>query len=170
MKTIFLLRHVSAIQFNKDVEDHQKEINEKGKLHANLISKWIEDNNFSIDIVFSSTAKRAKQTTNIIFEKMKTVVHFKKELYLCTYIEIIEELKAIEKDLVNVLVVGHEPSMSETLKFLVGDKTRPDLNNKINEPYPTGGLAIINLNIEKWSDIVEKKGILDAFLAPEELI
>ena len=49
---------------------------------------------------------------------------------------------------------------------MVGD-TRPDINHKIFEEYPTGGISIINLNISEWRYITEKEGMLDAFLTPQ---
>ena len=168
MKIIFLLRHASANQFQENLEDHEKILNNEGKKQSELIAKWLKENNFSIDCVRSSTAKRAMETSKIVFDYLKIPIASEKALYLCSSTEIIDLLKNLDDQMNSIAVVGHEPSISETLKLLVGD-ARPDLEAKIKDAYPTGGLSIINLNIEKWIELKEKEGTLDAFLEPEDL-
>ena len=168
MKIIFLLRHASANQLQENLEDHEKVLNNEGKKQSELIAKWLKENNFSIDCIRSSTAKRAMETSKIVFDYLKIPIACEKALYLCSSTEIIDLLKNLDDQMNSIAVVGHEPSISETLKLLVGD-VRPDLETKIKEAYPTGGLSIINLNIEKWVELKEKEGTLDAFLEPEDL-
>ena len=169
MKVVFLIRHASANHFQENTDDHEKSINKQGELQSENIFKWIKKNDIKIDKIFSSTAKRAVETSNIIFSDRNIPLEFKKDLYLCSRIEVINLIKNLENNLENVVIIGHEPSMSETLKFLVGD-TRPDLKNVVSQPaYPTGGVAIINLKIENWSNLSKQEGTLDAFLIPEEL-
>ena len=64
--------------------------------------------------------------------------------------------------------MGHEPSISESLKFLIS-YCRPDLEYVPKSLYPTGGLSVINFNITNWNKIDEKTGILDAFITPQYL-
>ena len=166
MKTVFLIRHAAANHFEEGVEDHEKRINEEGRLQSQHIFNWLKKNNFSFDKIFSSTAKRALETTKIIFDFSEAPIDFKKSLYLCNSKDIISLLKGLDNKISNVAIVGHEPSISETLKFLVGD-SRPDIKHEIFEEYPTGGISIINLNISEWRYIIEKEGMLDAYLTPQ---
>ena len=71
MKTIFLLRHASANRFQGNVEDHEKILDIEGKKQSELIAKWLKENNFSIDCIRSSTAKRAMETSKIVFDYLK---------------------------------------------------------------------------------------------------
>ena len=73
-----------------------------------------------------------------------------------------------EKEIYDIALVGHEPSISECLKVLVGSY-RPDLKTIINIPYPAGGIAIIFFNIKNWQELDEKTGVLDAFISPNYL-
>jgi phosphohistidine phosphatase len=168
LKTLFLLRHCEANQFDEKTTDHNKELNEKGKNEAILLKKWFEDNNINFDFILSSTARRTLETTYLLFDNIKDKVNKKKELYLCGYKEIIKELKLLDNNLNNTLVVGHEPSISETLRFLIAS-FRPDLGYVSNSLYPTGGLAILHFSIKSWTDLDEKTGVLDAFIAPDYL-
>ena len=95
-------------------------------------------------------------------------MHEKKELYLCGYKEILKALSLLDNSFNNVIVIGHEPSISESLKHLIS-YCRPDLNYVTNSLYPTGGLAILNLSMKNWNAIDEKTAILDAFVTPDYL-
>jgi len=169
LKIVFLIRHASANHFEENIDDHEKGINKQGTLQSENIFKWIKKNDIKIDKIFSSTAKRAVETGNIVFGNKNRPIELKKDLYLCSSKEIIDLIKNLESNLENVAIIGHEPSMSETLKFLVGD-ARPDLKNVLSQlAYPTGSVAIVNLKIENWSQLSKQEGTLDAFLIPEEL-
>ena len=168
MKTLFLLRHCEANQFEEDTSDHDKKLNENGKKSAELLNNWFNKSNITIDHILVSTAVRTLTTANIIFSNMKSKMHKKKEFYLCGYKEIIKELGLLDNRLNNVMVIGHEPSISESLKFLIS-YSRPDLNYVTNSLYPTGGLSILNFSIKNWNEIDEKTGILDAFVTPDYL-
>ena len=168
MKTLFLLRHCEAYQFEEDTSDHDKQLNENGKKSAELLNNWLNKSNIIIDYVLVSSAVRTLTTANIIFSNMESKMHEKKELYLCGYKEIIKEVGLLDNSFNNVMVIGHEPSISESLKFLIS-YCRPDLNYVTNSLYPTGGLSILNLSIENWQQIEEKTAILDAFVTPDYL-
>ena len=107
-------------------------------------------------------------TANIIFSNFENKIYQKKELYLCDYKEILKELKILDNNFNSVIIVGHEPSISESLKFLIS-YCRPDLEYVTKSLYPTGGLSVINFNITNWNKIDEKTGILDAFITPQYL-
>ena len=93
-----------------------------------------------------------------------------KRIYICVVIsEVVKEIKLLDNKFDNVIIIGHEPSISESLKFLTS-YTRPDLEYVINSLYPTGGLAVLNFNISNWKLIDEKTGVLDAFITPAYII
>ena len=168
MKTLFLLRHCEAYQFEEDKSDHDKQLNEYGKKSAELLNSWFKKSNITIDYILVSSAIRTLATANIIFSNMRSKMREKKELYLCSYKEIIKELCLLDNSLNNVMVIGHEPSISESLKFLIS-YSRPDLNYVTKSLYPTGGLSILNFSIKNWNEIDEKTGIFDAFITPDYL-
>ncbi len=168
MKNLFLLRHCEAYHFEENTSDHEKQLNENGRKCARLLKNWFEKNNIVLDYILTSTANRTLTTANIIFSNYENKIYPKKELYLCDYKEILKELKILDNNFNSVIIVGHEPSISESLKFLIS-YCRPDLEYVTKSLYPTGGLSVINFNITNWNKIEEKTGILDAFITPHYL-
>ena len=165
LKNLFLLRHCEANHFEENKSDFEKQLNENGEKEAKLLKNWFDKNNIILDHILVSSANRTSKTANIIFENFKKKIIEKKDLYLCSYKEVVRELKLLDNKFDNVIIIGHEPSISESLKFLTS-YTRPDLEYVINSLYPTGGLAVLNLNISNWNLIDEKTGVLDAFITP----
>ena len=168
MKNLFLLRHCEAYNFEENKSDYEKQLNENGRKCARLLKNWFEKNNIVLDYILTSSANRTLTTANIIFSDYENKIYQKKELYLCDYKDILKELKILDNNFNSVIIVGHEPSISESLKFLIS-YCRPDLEYVTKSFYPTGGLSVINFNITNWNKIEEKTGILDAFITPHYL-
>ena len=168
MKNLFLLRHCEAYHYEENKSDHEKQLNENGRKCARLLKNWFENNKIVLDYILTSTANRTLTTANIIFSNYENKIYQKKELYLCDYNEILKELKILDNNFNSVIIVGHEPSISESLKFLIS-YCRPDLEYVAKSLYPTGGLSVINFNITNWNKIDENTGILDAFITPHYL-
>ena len=168
MKNLFLLRHCEAYNFEDNKSDHEKQLNENGRKCAILLKNWFEKNDIVLDYILTSSANRTLTTANIIFSNYENKIYQKKELYLCDYKEILKELKILDNNFNSVIIVGHEPSISESLKFLIS-YCRHDLEYVTKSLYPTGGLSVINFNITNWNKIDEKTGILDAFITPQYL-
>ena len=166
MKTLFLLRHCEANQFEENKSDHDKELNKKGIEEAMLLKQWFIENDIVVDHILASSATRTLKTASNIFSNSKSMIQEKKEFYLSSYKEIIGELRSLDNKLNKVIVVGHEPSVSECLKYLILS-SRPDIEYVQNSLYPTGGLAIIFFSIKNWAELDEKTGILDAFITPK---
>ncbi len=167
MKTLLLFRHAATNHFEENIDDHEKNLNQEGKKEANNLAIWLKKSLITVDKVLVSTAVRASSTAKILFKEHKNI-YSESELYLCDYLTVLNLMKKQEKSINNLAIIGHEPSLSESLKFLVGH-ARPDLKSIQNNPYPTSGLAIINFNVVSWKKIEQKYGILDAFVTPKYL-
>ena len=74
MKTIFLLRHAKSSWDNLNLDDFDRPLSNKGIKASKKIGNYLKTNKFVPDIIYCSTAKRAKQTwelTNRIIKKKK---------------------------------------------------------------------------------------------------
>ena len=167
MKTLLLFRHAAANHFEENIEDHEKKLNNEGRKESLELASWLDKSQINVDRIYSSTAKRAITTAETLFKNKKSIFSERK-LYLCDYLVILNLIKNQSEHIKDLAIVGHEPSLSETLNFLVGH-TRPDLNFFYNNVYPTAGLAILNFNEFTWKKIDQKTGTLDAFVTPSYL-
>ena len=68
MKRLILLRHASADN-NKFSEenDHDKPLDKRGEADSKNLSEWLKNSFLNFDLIISSNAKRAIQTSELVF-------------------------------------------------------------------------------------------------------
>jgi len=164
-----LLRHASAeIEGFNHKDDHAKPLDEKGIIDCKNLSEWLKKSFLDFDLVISSNANRALQTSRLVFEPLNISIQQNAIFYLCSYEEIFKSIKSLDDNISNVVVVGHEPSMSETLRELVGS-TRPDLRNFLKSSYLPCTISFIHCNKKYWKQIEKGDGLLEAYMSPKIL-
>ncbi|MEC8100331.1 MAG: histidine phosphatase family protein [Pseudomonadota bacterium] len=161
-----LLRHASAnvSGFGQD-NDFEKPLDIQGKIDSKKLSEWFMANFIKLDIIFSSNAKRALQTSEIVFKPLGVNIQKKSTFYLCNHEEIVSSIKKIDDNFNNVVLVGHEPSISDTMRALTGS-CRPDLKNFLNIPYEPCTISFIHFNLTRWMDLDERIGTMEEYLHP----
>jgi phosphohistidine phosphatase len=164
MKTLLLLRHAKSSWKDPDLPDHDRPLNKRGQNDAPRMGKLLKDEDLIPDLIMSSTAVRAKKTAELVAKacKYKGEISLNKSLYgaePASYLKILEGLSDKDKA---VLVVGHSPSVEETVEVLTGS---PDVI------MPTCALAHISLPIQNWAELNKQKikGKLLKIWRPKEL-
>jgi phosphohistidine phosphatase len=164
MKTLLILRHAKSSWKEQDLTDHDRPLNKRGNNDALRIGKLVKDEDLIPDLIISSTAVRDKKTAELVAKacKYKGKIVLNHSLYgaePAAYLKILEGLP--DKHMV-VLVVGHNPSVEDTVELLTGS---PDVI------MPTCALAQISLPIQNWAELKKQKikGKLLKVWRPKEL-
>jgi phosphohistidine phosphatase len=164
MKTLLLLRHAKSSWKEQDLPDHDRPLNKRGKYDAPRMGKLLKDEDLIPDLIVSSTAVRAKKTAELVAKacKYKGKIVLDHSLYGAepgAYIKILVGLS--DKNMV-ALVVGHSPSVEETVELLTGS---------LDVIMPTCALAKITLPIQNWGELKKHKikGKLLKVWKPKEL-
>lgn len=71
MKTLLILHHAKSSLKDSSVPDHDRPLDELAKQVALLIGKLLRDRGLIPDFIMSSTALRAKTTTDLVVEGCK---------------------------------------------------------------------------------------------------
>lgn len=116
MKKIFLLRHAESPSNNLD--DFNRVLSQKGINKCIEVAKIIK--NFNLDIIFSSSALRTKQTIeNILqYSNHSTKVEYLDKLYTISATEFLDFITEQSLLYDQILFVGHNPVISQ-LPFLI---------------------------------------------------
>ena len=77
MKTLLILRHAKSSWKHTNLSDHERPLNKRGKKAAPLIGQLLYEQDLVPDIILSSTARRARNTAEIVAE----VSGFEGEIY-----------------------------------------------------------------------------------------
>lgn len=164
MKTLLIMRHAKSRWKEQDLPDHDRPLNKRGKNDAPRMGKLLKDEDLIPDLIMSSTAVRAKKTAELVAKacKYKGKIVLNHSLYGAeptAYLKILEGLS--DKHMV-VLVVGHSPSVEDTVGLLTGSQ---------GIIMPTCALAQISLPIQNWKELKKQKikGKLLKVWRPKEL-
>jgi phosphohistidine phosphatase len=162
MKTLLILRHAKSSWKDLTLSDHDRPLKKRGKRDAPRMGELIYEQDLTPDMILSSTAKRARLTTQAVAQacRYEGEINFHRDLYHADSEMIINMLSDMADEFIRIMVVGHNPDLEELLEFLTGDYER----------LPTAALAQITLPIENWSELDEDtEGKLVNIWRPREL-
>ncbi|MFQ5733465.1 MAG: histidine phosphatase family protein [Planctomycetaceae bacterium] len=162
MKTLFLLRHAKSSWKNDLLTDHERPLNKRGRTTAPLMGRFMAEKDLQPDVIVSSTALRAKQTTDLIVESSQfpADVQFTDELYPSGVSRCLSALQTYAGGSDAVMLVGHNPGLEEVLEVLTGRYDR----------MPTCALAKIALSVADWAEVsFGASGELIGMWRPREL-
>lgn len=161
MKTIFLLRHAKSSWENSDLSDFDRPLNQRGLEAAPFMGEIIFKNQFQIDKIISSPARRARQTAILVKENanINGEIEYDDRIYEASPPRLLKVISEIDEKYQSAMLVGHNPGMEGLVKSLAGEL----------QPMPTAALAVIDLKIDKWNEIIADCGTLRTLLRPKSL-
>jgi phosphohistidine phosphatase len=160
-----LLRHAKS-SYPDGLADHDRPLAPRGIREAALAGDWLRANVPTIDGVLCSTATRARQTLSRTGIDAPT--RYADRLYGATPGMLIEEINTVSDDISTLLVVGHEPTMSEVSLILAGaDGTDEAALEHISDKYPTSAIAVFAVP-GGWATLEPGRATLTAFHVPRE--
>ncbi|MEU4692124.1 histidine phosphatase family protein [Actinoplanes sp. NPDC023714] len=127
-RTLILLRHSKA-ETPGDLVDFDRALTERGESDADAAGAWLADARLHPDLVLCSTAKRTRQTWHNAAVALAQgnnghgapEVHYEENLYFGGRTEVFDLLRAVPDTVRTVLVVGHNPTVSEVSALLLPD-------------------------------------------------
>ena len=151
MKKILLMRHAKSSWKNTDLSDHERPLKKRGVKEAEKMGKYLKNKKLIPEIIYTSSAKRARQTAEVIAKacKCKAKVVPLDELYMAEPSKILDVIEKADSEFKTILVVGHNPGMEAFLQILDG---------KV-ESLPTGSVGYLTAKVKNWKDLAEDDGV-----------
>ena len=162
MKTLLIMRHAKSSWKNSSLPDHDRPLNNRGEEDAPRVGEALKRLDLTPSLILSSTAERAVKTAELVAQASghEGVVKRDRNLYHAGVDEFIEVLQTVSDAESVVMVVGHNPGVSELVDYMTD---RPEM-------MTTANVAVIRLSIDSWEDLdFETEGELTHVLRPREL-
>ena len=161
MKKLVVLRHSKSSWKDHSLLDYERPLNKRGNTDGKKMSKFIRKFISSVDLLISSSSERTRLTSQYFQNEIEFKnSFFTKKLYHASSKEIIKNLSGIDSKVKSVLLVGHNPGLTEFI-------------NKTSEinifNLPTTGIVIINYPIKSWSELDIKIGSVELIKFPKEI-
>jgi len=161
VKTLLVLRHAKSSWDDPGLSDHDRPLNKRGRRDAPRMGELMDELDILPDIIFSSTAVRAR-TTAVLFADacgFGGEILLDDELYHAAPAEYLRTLSESAGGADCAMVVGHNPGIQELVAVLTG----------AHERMPTAALACIELAIDDWREVASATGTLAGVWRPKEL-
>ena len=144
IRTLVLLRHAKA-ETPGDTLDYERPLTDKGRSDADAAGSWLADAKLVPGLVLCSPATRTRQTWHGVAVAMAQAapeapaaeVHYEPGLYEGGRTEVIDLLRAVPDEVATVLVIGHNPTMSDVSALLT-----PFDQDDDPEVLKTAGIAV----------------------------
>jgi phosphohistidine phosphatase len=162
-RTLLLLRHAKS-DYPAGVADHDRPLAPRGVREARLAGDWLRAHAPAVDAVLCSTATRTRET--LARTRIDAPVDFVDRLYDATPGAVIEEINGVDADVETLLVIGHEPAMSQVaLGLATADGSNPTAAESISEKFPTSAIAVLRTS-EPWNQLTLSGAALVTFHVP----
>jgi phosphohistidine phosphatase len=144
MKTLFLLRHAKSIPSEPGGSDFDRTLTEQGSRDAEMVGQYLGGRQRKIDLVISSPAKRARETTELVLHaaQLAVDVRYDRRIYDATSQDLLAVISEFDPQLESIMVVGHNPSMEDLLRSLTTRK----------ESMSAAALAEIDIEGDGWNN------------------
>jgi len=161
MKTLLLLRHAKSSWKDASLRDFDRPLNQRGLKTAPMVGRLMRKRKLRPDLVLSSPAERAKETTRLVIESagLTNETRYDQAIYEASARRLLEIVSEIEDPVNTAMLVGHNPGFEDLLEVLTGETNH----------MSTAALACILLKIEKWSAVSSGSGKLEWLVKPKEL-
>jgi phosphohistidine phosphatase len=162
-RTLLLLRHAKS-DYPDGVADHERPLAPRGVREAGLAGDWLRAHAPAVDAVLCSTATRTRET--LARTRIDAPVTYADRLYDATAGAVIEEINGVDPSVGTLLVIGHEPAMSQVaLGLATTDGSNPTATESISTKFPTSAIAVLRTG-EPWGQLALSGATLVTFHVP----
>jgi phosphohistidine phosphatase len=170
MKTLMLLRHAKSSWDDWSLADHDRPLAPRGRNAAPRMARMMVERQTVPELVLCSTAVRARETWELMAPVLPEPVdvQYVEALYGATPRGMLEVVARLAGDRSPVLLVGHNPGM-EDLAHALASSGPQEAMRTLRVKYPTAALAVLDLDVDSWSDVTSGAGTLRHFIRPKDL-
>ena len=162
-RTLLLLRHAKS-DYPAGVVDHERPLAPRGEREAALAGDWLRAHTPAVDAVLCSTATRTRET--LARTQIEAPVSYVDRLYDATPGAVIDEINGVDPDVETLLVIGHEPAISQVaLGLATPDGSNTTAAEHISTKFPTSAIAVLR-TAQPWDQLTLSSAALVTFHVP----
>jgi phosphohistidine phosphatase len=152
MKTLLLIRHAKSSWANPQQSDFERSLNDRGLHDAPLMAQRLQKQQLRPDLFISSTAVRARQTTNLLVQEwdknQQPHIIYAENLYLAPPEVIEATLREVDNKYNCVALVAHNPGITDFVNQLTHVRT---------DNMPTCAVYAVRVHTNNWKNLATAK-------------
>lgn len=145
-KTLYLMRHAEAAWMHSGQRDFDRPLTPKGELDAKEMGQRLKARGELPDIMLSSPARRATQTTEIIATELShplEAIIFREAIYEAGVSDLLDIIQNLDARYESAMLIGHNPSLTWVINQLTGEHIAN---------APTCSIATLRTFSPRWED------------------
>ncbi|MBV8806703.1 MAG: histidine phosphatase family protein [Sinobacteraceae bacterium] len=152
MTRLTLMRHANAQWKDAELSDFDRPLNRRGESEAAAMGRRLLELRLVPTAVLTSPARRAWQTTEIVIRVLglsARSMRAQESLYLAPADEILRTLHTIGPRIPHLMIVGHNPGITEVAHLLDSTSSIPGL--------ATAAVCSLTFDTSSWADVTAEK-------------
>ncbi len=148
MKRLTLMRHGNAEWKDAEIADFERPLTRRGTSEAEAMARRLGELGLVPTLLVTSTARRAQTTAEIVARELGILsrrLRSEEALYLATASDVLQLLKATGPRIPHLMIIGHNPGLSE-----VGRQLGPALGDL---DLSTGAMCSMTFETRAWTGI-----------------
>jgi phosphohistidine phosphatase len=164
-RTLLAVRHAKS-SWDFDVGDHDRPLSGRGRRDADALGRLLVQRSFRPDLVLCSTSARTQETWDRAQAAGASAgeVRLVRAIYNAWVPELVRLVRSVPAEVSTLLVLGHAPGIPDLVEHIC---VRTDSHDwaRLNQKYPTTGLAVINVP-GPWRELGNSSAELISFAVP----
>jgi phosphohistidine phosphatase len=149
MLRLIVMRHGEA-EPEVGSSDHRRRLMPLGQQDARAVGRKLVSAGWTPEAGYVSDARRAIETQACVAESLSGVAWTQSgALYLSPHQVVLDQLRGAATDWTTLMVIGHNPGLSDLVVVLTGEPVRLD----------TADAALLRVDAESWAEAVEMLGV-----------
>ena len=147
MKTLYLLRHAKSSWSFDNLSDQERPLNDRGRDDAPAMGRALGKRRICPDLIVSSPAVRTISTAVLVARELQyphDKILVESGIYGADLDDLLTIIKALPDAAGSVLLVGHNPTITETANSL-----SPSAVNEM----PTAAVVCLRFECEQWANV-----------------
>jgi phosphohistidine phosphatase len=167
-RRLMLLRHAKSDW--PDVADHARPLAKRGRRDAPAVGRWLREHGYLPDVVVCSTARRTRQTCELIAPELgeSPSVTFEPRAYDASALTLLYLAQELPDRYRTALLIGHNPAISELASSLAEPPAEDGAPAPPRLSFPTAAVAVLAFTGD-WPTLAPAQSRLEAFTAPADL-
>lgn len=148
MKRFVLFRHAKSSWEKRGLADHDRPLASRGRRDAPRMGERLARRGVEPNLLLASSAKRARETADLLagpLEHRGLARRTDPDIYLASPGELLEILEAVDDDVDELVLVGHNPGLTQLANMLL-----PELKLR---NLPTAGAVAIDADTSSWREL-----------------
>jgi phosphohistidine phosphatase len=167
LKRLYLLRHAKSDWGEPGLADRDRPLSARGRKGAPMVAAYMAENDLRPALVLVSPALRVRQTLEFFSDVVSGArVEVEPDIYEAGVDDLLAVLRRAPDEATSVLLVGHNPTMQDLVLSLASGG--PGLDSA-RAKFPTAALAVLDAEVDAWSDLGPGSATMTHFVSPKTL-